>query len=98
MLRVAAPRSPGIVWAQGDGAHLPLASASFDYATNQFSYHHIVEQERFVYEMLRVLRPGGRFVMTNIDPWSMVDWSIYRYFQRLRSRTLTSCPPMTSRR
>ena len=80
MLRIAARRGPGIGWVQGDGAQLPLASASFDYATNQFSYQHIAEQERFVHEMHRVLRPGGRFVMTNIDPWSMTRWAIYRYF------------------
>jgi SAM-dependent methyltransferase len=80
MLQIAAPRSPGIGWVQGDGAHLPLASASFDYATNQFSYQHIAEQEQFIHEMHRVLRPGGRFVMANIDPWSMPDWSIYQFF------------------
>ena len=80
MLRIAARRSPDIGWVHGDGADLPLASSSVDYATNQFSYQHIAEQERFVQEMQRVLRPGGRFVMTNIDPWSMPDWSIYRYF------------------
>lgn len=80
MLRIAARRSPDVGWVQGDGGHLPLAEASFDYATNQFSYQHIAEQQRFVHEMQRVLRPGGRFVMTNIDPWSMLDWSIYRYF------------------
>ena len=53
---------------------------SFDYATNQFSYQHIDEQESFFHEMHRVLRPGGRFVLTNIDPWSMVDWAIYQFF------------------
>ena len=70
----------GIGWVQGDGASLPLASASFDYATNQFSYQHIAGREAFVHEIYRVLRPGGRFVMLNIDPWSMPGWAIYRYF------------------
>ena len=80
MLRIAARRSPSVEWVQGDGGHLPLAASSFDYATNQFSYQHIGEQDAFFHEMHRVLRPGGRFVITNIDPWSMADWSIYRYF------------------
>jgi SAM-dependent methyltransferase len=80
MLRIAARHEPGIGWINGDGARLPLRSASFDYATNQFSYHHIEEKQSFVRELYRVLRPGGRFVMTNIDPWSMPDWAIYRYF------------------
>jgi SAM-dependent methyltransferase len=80
MLRIAASGGGGIGWVQADGARLPLATASFDYATNQFSYHHIADQPSFVREMFRVLRPGGRFVLTNIDPWSMLDWAIYQYF------------------
>ncbi len=31
-------------------------------------------------ELHRVLKPRGRFAMTNIDPWSMTGWSVYRYF------------------
>ena len=80
MLRVAGQRGAGVGWVQGDGAHLPVASGSFDYTTNQFSYQHITGREAFVHEAHRVLRPGGRFVMTNIDPWTMLDWSIYRFF------------------
>jgi len=30
--------------------------------------------------VFRVLKAGGRFVMTNIDPWSMPGWLVYRYF------------------
>ena len=86
MLRVARRRRAGIDLVQGDGARLPLASASFDYATNQFSYHHIDDQPAFIREMFRVLRPGGRFVMTNIDPWSMPDWVVYRYFPEALER------------
>jgi SAM-dependent methyltransferase len=80
MLRVAGRNGPGISWVQGDGARIPLASDSFHYATNQFSYHHIHNRSAFVHEMYRVLCPGGRFVMVNIDPWSMPNWAIYQYF------------------
>ena len=80
MLRIAGRHGPGIGWIHGDGTRLPLASGCFDYATNQFSYHHIADKAAFIHEVFRVLRPGGRFVMTNIDPWSMLDWAIYRYF------------------
>ena len=31
-------------------------------------------------EVCRVLRPKGRFVMTNIDPYQMLEWALYRYF------------------
>jgi SAM-dependent methyltransferase len=91
MLRIAARHGPDIGWVHGDGTRLPLASASFDYATNQFSYHHIADKNAFVRELFRVLRPGGRFVMTNIDPWSMLDWAIYRYFPEAFERDESDC-------
>ena len=57
-----------------------MASASFHYVTNQFSYPHIGDKRSFLAEVFRVLGPGGRFVLTNIDPWSMTGWALYRYF------------------
>jgi ubiquinone/menaquinone biosynthesis C-methylase UbiE len=88
MLRIARQRGPEIGWVQGDGAHLPLRPETFDYATNQFSYHHMADRRGFFAEVRRVLRPGGRFVLTNIDPWSMPDWAIYRFFPEARERDL----------
>ena|SRR6266850_804247 len=37
MLRIGQKRCPSVGWIQADGAALPLASASVDYATSQFS-------------------------------------------------------------
>jgi len=80
MLRIASSRCPDVRWLQADGAALALASQTCDYVTSQFAYPHVRNTRRLVAEIFRVLRPGGRFVMTNIDPWSMPGWSIYRYF------------------
>ena len=84
MLRIARARCPDVRWVHGDASRIPFCSQTFDYATNQFSYHHIQDQPAFVGEVFRVLKPGGRFVMVNIDPWSMPQWVIYRYFPRAR--------------
>ena len=86
MLRIGRGRCPSARWLQADGPFLPLASASVDYATNQFSYPHIGRTGALLAELLRVLKPGGRFVMTNIDPWSMGGWLIYRFFPAARQR------------
>jgi SAM-dependent methyltransferase len=84
MLAVARARCPEISWVRGDASRLPFRSASFDYATNQFSYHHISDKAGFVREVVRVLRPGARFVMLNIDPWAMPNWILYRFFPEAR--------------
>jgi ubiquinone/menaquinone biosynthesis C-methylase UbiE len=84
MLRIARQRGPQIAWVNGDGAVLPLHHDSVDYACNQFSYHHMLVKEAMVHEVWRVLKPGGQFVMTNIDPWSMSNWLVYQYFPAAR--------------
>jgi SAM-dependent methyltransferase len=80
MLRIAQKRCLAAGWIRGDGVALPLASEIIDYATSQFSYPHIGRTRELLHEVFRVLRGGGRFVMTNIDPWSMPGWLVYRYF------------------
>ena len=85
MLAVARARDASVIWIRGDAGALPLQSASFDYATNQFSYPHIADKNAFAAEIFRVLRPGGRFVITNIDPWAMDHWILYRYFPDARA-------------
>jgi ubiquinone/menaquinone biosynthesis C-methylase UbiE len=80
MLQQARRRGPAVHWLQGDAPALPFADNSFDFASNQFSYHHIHDQPRFLQEVYRVLRTGGRFAMFNIDPWAMPDWIIYQFF------------------
>jgi SAM-dependent methyltransferase len=80
MLEQARNRCVIANWVQGDSVCPPFADASFDYITNQFSYHHIPDKTRLVSETYRLLKPGGRFAITNLDPWSMHGWILYRYF------------------
>ncbi|HEX2036147.1 MAG TPA: methyltransferase domain-containing protein [Chloroflexota bacterium] len=84
MLRLAHRRGPDLAWVQGDGAALPFRGESFDFATNQFAYAHVTDKSSLARELYRVLRPGGRFVLTNIDPWSMQGWHLYRFFPEAR--------------
>lgn len=80
MLRQAQRRPTAVAWAQADNAAAPFAAGSFHYITNQFSYPHVQDKPRFFAETYRLLPPGGQFVLTNIDPWLMPGWAIYRYF------------------
>jgi ubiquinone/menaquinone biosynthesis C-methylase UbiE len=80
MLLQADKRCAGINWVQGDSANPPFADDSFDYITNQFSYHHVQDKNGMISAIFRVLKPRGRFVITNLDPWSMPGWIVYTYF------------------
>jgi SAM-dependent methyltransferase len=94
MLRQARRRCPTVGWVQGNSARPPLKDASFDYITNQFSYHHVLDKPRMIVEISRVLSSGGRFVMTNLDPWSMPGWIGYTYFPAGRQRDIEDFLPV----
>ena len=85
MLSIAHQRCPKGRWVHGDGAALPFGSKQFYFVCNQFSYHHVPDKRQLLSEIFRVLRPGGRFAMMNIDPWSMEDWDIYQFFPEARA-------------
>lgn len=86
MLNQASRRCADIAWVQGDSAATPFDANCFGYITNQFSYHHVQEKQRMFSETYRILEPGGRFVITNLDPWSMADWIVYTFFPASRQR------------
>jgi ubiquinone/menaquinone biosynthesis C-methylase UbiE len=80
MLARAASKSADISWVQGDGARLPFAAGSFDYLTSQISFDHVQDKPSMIAEVVRVLRPDGRFVMTNVCPRENRDELHYQYF------------------
>jgi ubiquinone/menaquinone biosynthesis C-methylase UbiE len=49
---------------RGDGEHLPLRDASVDVVVFTEVIEHLVQPELAVWEIARVLRPGGHLVMT----------------------------------
>ena len=50
---------------QGDARRIPLPNASVDAAVSFETIEHFVEQEDFLAEIRRVLRPGGRFIVSS---------------------------------
>ena len=51
-------------WARGDGEQLPFRDAMFDVVVMSEVIEHLMRPERAVWEIARVLKPGGTFVMT----------------------------------
>jgi SAM-dependent methyltransferase len=51
-------------WVRGDGEHLPFADGSVDVVVMSEVIEHLLRPELAVWEVSRVLRPGGVFLMT----------------------------------
>lgn len=94
MLKQACNRCGDIKWIQGDSANPPIANCAFHYITNQFSYHHVQDKSMMISSIFRILKPNGRFVITNLDPWSMPRWIVYTFFPAARQRDLADFLPV----
>jgi ubiquinone/menaquinone biosynthesis C-methylase UbiE len=54
---------------EADVGELPFPDRAFDLVTSSFSMHHWDDPVRGLYEIRRVLRPGGRAVLFDLPPW-----------------------------
>lgn len=63
----AARRAPKAHFVDGDAYALPLPDASVDAVTCERLYQHLDDPDRATREIARVLRPGGRVVITDTD-------------------------------
>jgi SAM-dependent methyltransferase len=53
---------------RADAENLPFADASFDIVTTRIAPHHFPHPNRYVEQVARVLRPGGRFLLDDNMP------------------------------
>jgi len=63
----AARRAPKALFVDGSAYDLPFADESFDVVTCERVFQHLDHPERAAAEIARVLRPGGRAVVTDTD-------------------------------
>ena len=76
MLAVAARRAeehPNVAFHEADAASLPLEDESFDAILSVQVVEYVPDADRALAEMHRVLRPGGRVVVWDVD-WTTVSW------------------------
>ena len=60
-------RRPNLRYVAGDACRLPMAAASVDIAVSFETLEHLGEQEAFLAEIRRVLRPGGILLISTPD-------------------------------
>jgi ubiquinone/menaquinone biosynthesis C-methylase UbiE len=67
MVDVAHRLAPAVTFCVGVAEVLPLPDASVDVALSTYSFHHWNDQAAGVREVARVLRPGGRFFLADVQ-------------------------------
>jgi demethylmenaquinone methyltransferase/2-methoxy-6-polyprenyl-1,4-benzoquinol methylase len=62
-----------VKWLAGTGERIPLADASVDTVTIAFGIRNVTSLEAALHEVLRVLKPGGRFLCLEFShPWAPI--------------------------
>ncbi len=56
----------GITFVQGEGAHMDFPDDSFELVAISNTLHHIEDYDAVLKEMLRVLKPGGWFLVNEM--------------------------------
>ena len=84
---------PGVSVQQADVTDLPFDDASYDYVASYLMLHHVIDWDRAVHEVARVLRPGGTFfgydlTATRLARW--IHWADRSPYQLIRADELRS--------
>jgi ubiquinone/menaquinone biosynthesis C-methylase UbiE len=73
-----------VTTAIADAEALPFDDIAFDIVTCRIAPHHFPQPERFVGEVARVLRPGGRFVLVDSTVPEGEPGVFFNRFEKLR--------------
>ena len=65
MIALAVPKHPEVRYVVGEALDLPLRSAAFDAAVGNFVVAQFNRYETALFDILRVLRPGGHLALSN---------------------------------
>ena len=91
----------GIDYCLGDGLCLPFSDGAFDSVYALDVLEHVDDEEQFARELLRVLKPGGRLLLSTpqsdvrifpgvLQPWVNRKWQHFRTAGYSRARNCSS--------
>lgn len=81
----------------GDAERLPFDDDTFDLVYSWGVIHHSPETDAAAREILRVLRPGGRFAVMIYQRRSLIGYMLWLRYALLRGRPLTSLDSIYAR-
>jgi demethylmenaquinone methyltransferase/2-methoxy-6-polyprenyl-1,4-benzoquinol methylase len=80
MLNLARREGDAITWVQGDMTKLPFADASQDVVTVGFGLRNVADLDAAISEIVRVLKPGGRFGSLEMaHPWPLLRPGVWLF-------------------
>ena len=75
-------------WQVGTALPLPYADNSFSIVVTRYSFHHFLDPQAALDEMIRVCQPGGRIVIADAAP-SATNVDAYNRLEKLRDPSHT---------
>ncbi|KAL0364183.1 UNVERIFIED_CONTAM: 2-phytyl-1,4-beta-naphthoquinone methyltransferase, chloroplastic [Sesamum angustifolium] len=91
-LQRSKPCYKNIEWFEEDAVKLPFPDSTFDAATIGFGLRNIVEREKALQEMSRVLKPGAKLSVLDFNKSTSRLTSIFQVSVRYREVELLSVP------
>jgi ubiquinone/menaquinone biosynthesis C-methylase UbiE len=76
-------------WMVGNVLPLPLDAESFSGVLTRYSFHHFLEPEAVLTEMVRVCRPGGRVVVVDVFMSTSEQGELFDRMEKLRDPSHT---------
>ena len=76
-------------WKIGDVTPLPFPGASFSAVITRYSFHHFLEPEAVLNEMVRVCQPGGRVAVVDVFMSTPEQSEAYDRMEKLRDPSHT---------
>ena len=76
-------------WRIGDVAPLPFAASSFSAVITRYSFHHFLDSEAVLAEMVRVCQPGGKVAVVDVFMSTPEQAEAYNHMEKLRDPSHT---------
>lgn len=83
-----------LTWRVGDAVPLPFPNAAFSIVVTRYSFHHFLDPQAVLAEMVRVCRTGGRVAVIDVFTSSPEQAEAYNRVEKLRDPSHVRALPL----